>query len=321
MMSPSCRTAGSSRPATVESIFAAPQHPYTKALLAAEPKGEPPPVDPAARVILEAQDLRVHFPIKRGFFRRTVGAVKAVDGVSLTLREGETIGIVGESGSGKTTLGLALLRLIRSRGTRSPISAERIDGLRLQGDAAVAPRHADRLSGPLWLAVAAHVGGRDRRRRPERAKQEPRLRSAARNRRPCACSMPASIRRSMDRYPHEFSGGQRQRIAIARAMALEPKFVVLDEPTSALDMSVQAQIVDLLRDLQAQAQSRLSLHQPRSQSRARARPSTSSSCDRARSSKRARRTRSCSHPKSDYTRALFAAAFAMEPDATGAVSQ
>ena len=188
------------------------------------------------------------FPIKRGFMRKTVGHVKAVDGVDITLREGQTVGVVGESGSGKTTLGLALLRLIRSEG---PIAwlGQRIDGF---DSSAMRPLRRDMqivfqdpygsLSPRMSVAAIVEEGllvqdkGLDARARREivaRALADTGLDPAA-----------------MDRYPHEFSGGQRQRIAIARAMALEPRFVVLDEPTSALDMSVQAQIVDLLRDLQ-----------------------------------------------------------------------
>ena len=192
--------------------------------------------------------MRVHFPIKRGLLRRTIGAVKAVDGVSLRLRQGETIGVVGKSGSGKTTLGLAVLRLIRSQG---PIVylGQRIDGLTfkamrpLRRDmqivfqdpyGSLSPRLsiADIVAEGL-IAQGTRLSLAERREMVARALADTGLDPAA-----------------MDRYPHEFSGGQRQRVAIARAMVLEPKFVVLDEPTSALDMSVQAQIVDLLRQLQ-----------------------------------------------------------------------
>jgi microcin C transport system ATP-binding protein len=232
----------------VERVFASPQDEYTKALLAAEPKGAPAQAKENAPVIVSAKDLRVWFPIKRGFMRRTVDYVKAVDGVSLTVREGATVGVVGESGSGKTTLGLALLRLIRSDG---PIVylGQRIDGKNV---AEMRPLRRDmqivfqdpygslspRMSVAEIVAEGLTVQRRDltldqMREIVARALMETGLDPAA-----------------MDRYPHEFSGGQRQRIAIARAIVLEPKFVVLDEPTSALDMSVQAQIVDLLRDLQ-----------------------------------------------------------------------
>jgi len=229
-------------------IFASPQHPYTKHLLASEPKGSPPPANAKAPVILEAQNLRVWFPIKRGFLRRTVGHIKAVDGIDLAVKEGQTLGVVGESGSGKTTLGLALLRLVSSEG---PIVylGNRIDGY---DSKRMRPLRRDMqivfqdpygsLSPRLSIAQIIEEGlliqkpGMDRaerRARVARALQEVGLDPAF-----------------QDRYPHEFSGGQRQRIAIARALVLEPKFLILDEPTSALDVSVQAQIVDLLRDLQ-----------------------------------------------------------------------
>ena len=232
----------------VGEIFKRPQHPYTKKLLAAEPKGEPHRADPEAPIVVEAGPVKVWFPIKQGFLRRTTGYVKAVDGISLTVREGETVGVVGESGSGKTTLGLALLRLIRSEG---PIVflGNRIDGL---SSSAVKPLRRDMqvvfqdpygsLSPRMSVAEIVEEGllvqkrglsYEDRREVVARALIDVGLDPA-----------------TMDRYPHEFSGGQRQRIAIARAMALEPRFIVLDEPTSALDMSVQAQIVDLLRALQ-----------------------------------------------------------------------
>ncbi len=231
-----------------ERIFAAPQHPYTRHLLAAEPKGEPPPPNPSAPVVLEAKGLKVWFPIKRGFFRRTVDHVKAVDGVDATVRAGQTLGVVGESGSGKTTLGLALLRLISSEG---PIVflGQGIDGrtfkemrpLRREMQivfqdpyGSLSPRMSvGDIVGEGLKVHAPGISAGERDARVERALTEVGLDAGTRN-----------------RYPHEFSGGQRQRIAVARAMVLEPKFVMLDEPTSALDMSVQAQVVDLLRDLQ-----------------------------------------------------------------------
>ena len=207
------------------------------------------------------------FPIKRGFMRHTVGHIKAVDGIDLEVKEGQTLGVVGKSGSGKTTLGLALLRLVSSEG---PIVflGDRIDGCDSKEDAAAPQRHADRVPGSLRLALAAPV---DRAIIEEGCSSRSRTWIAPSGARGCRrrWRRSGSIR-GQDRYPHEFSGGQRQRIAIARAMVLEPKFVMLDEPTSALDMSVQAQIVDLLRSLQ-QAPARLSVHQPRSESGARAR--------------------------------------------------
>ena len=233
---------------TVRQIFEAPQHAYTRHLLAAEPKGTPPAGNPTGPVVIETQDLKVWFPIKRGLLRRTVDHVRAVDGVSLKLRAGETIGVVGESGSGKTSLGLAILRLISSKG---PIvyMGKRIDGL---GAKQMRPlRHEMQivfqdpygsLSPRLSVSQIVEEG---------LLIQDPGLNFEQRRARVSQALVEVGIDPgAQDRYPHEFSGGQRQRIAIARAMVLEPHFVLLDEPTSALDMSVQAQIVDLLRDLQ-----------------------------------------------------------------------
>ena len=231
-----------------EQIFDNPQHAYTRHLLSAEPKGSPPESDENAPIVITADHLKVWFPIKRGFFRRTVGHVKAVDDISVHVRAGQTLGIVGESGSGKTTLGLALLRLISSEGQVAylgkPISDYSFKQMRpLRRDMQVVFQDpfgslSPRMSIYQIVEEGLKVLGREdsyirRRRMVAEALDEVGIDVNA-----------------MDRYPHEFSGGQRQRIAIARAMVLEPKFVMLDEPTSALDMSVQAQIVDLLRELQ-----------------------------------------------------------------------
>jgi microcin C transport system ATP-binding protein len=233
----------------VADIFGNPQHDYTRRLLAAEPKGRPAPVADGAATLLEAGPMKIWFPIKSGFLRRTTGHVKAVDGISIKVREGETLGVVGESGSGKTTLGLAILRLISSEG---PIVflGDRIDGL---ASTAIRPKRKDlqvvfqdpygSLSPRLSVAGIVEEG---------LTVQDKGLSYAARREVVARALDDVGLDpAAMDRYPHEFSGGQRQRIAIARAMALDPKFVVLDEPTSALDMSVQAQIVELLRELQA----------------------------------------------------------------------
>ena len=232
----------------VSSVFEAPQHAYTQALLAAEPKGSPATPHQDAPLVVEVVDLKVHFPIRTGLFKRVTGAVKAVDGVSLKIRAGETLGIVGESGSGKTTLGQAILRLIRSEG-RISVLGQNVQGAKF---AALRPMRKDmqivfqdpygslspRMSVADIVAEGLYV-------------QNPSLGDAEAREIVAAALYDVGLDPStMDRYPHEFSGGQRQRIAIARAMALDPKFVVLDEPTSALDMSVQAQIVDLLRALQ-----------------------------------------------------------------------
>jgi microcin C transport system ATP-binding protein len=233
----------------VRDVFANPQHPYTRRLLEAEPKGEPLALDPPPPLLIEAQGLKVWFPIRSGVFRRVSDHVKAVDGVDFSLRAGETLGVVGESGSGKTTLGLALLRLIASEG------AIRYDGRRLDN---VGERQMRPLRRELQIVFQDPFSSLSPRLSIAQIVEEGlkvhRIGRSAEERR-------ALIREALsevdldpdaaDRYPHEFSGGQRQRVAIARALVLKPRFVVLDEPTSALDMSVQAQVVDLLRKLQA----------------------------------------------------------------------
>ena len=236
----------------VQSLFAAPKHHYTQALLAAEPSGAANPARADAPIILSTEQLRVWFPIRRGFLRRVVDHVKAVDGVSMMLREGETVGVVGESGSGKTTLGLALLRLIRSDG---PIvyMGQRIDDKTakemrpLRRDMQVVFQDPFGSLSPR-MSVAEIVAEGLSIHRPGLSLGERREIVAG------ALMETGLDPATMDRYPHEFSGGQRQRISIARAIVLAPRLIVLDEPTSALDMSVQAQIVDLLRDLQARRQ-------------------------------------------------------------------
>ena len=232
----------------VAAIFERPQHDYTKRLLAAEPKGKSLGAAADGPVVLEGENLKVWFPVKAGLFRRVVDYVKAVDGISLSLREGRTLGVVGESGSGKTTLGLALLRLIKSEG-RIAFGERRLDGL---GQGELRPLRkamqivfqdpygslSPRMSVGEIVAEGLAVHGL--------AADE-----AERERLIVAALEEVGVDpESRHRYPHEFSGGQRQRVAIARAMVLKPRLVVLDEPTSALDMSVQAQIVDLLRELQ-----------------------------------------------------------------------
>ena len=231
-----------------EQVFSQPQHTYTKHLLAAEPKGRPPPRRPDAPVIMQGSDIKVWFPIRRGLFRRTVGHIKAVDGVDLAVREGQTLGVVGESGSGKTTLGLAVLRLLSSEG-RIVFLGRDIQGARFKE---TRPLRADMqivfqdpygsLSPRMVVGEVVAEGLRV---------HEPDLGAEERETRVIRALTEVGIDpESRFRYPHEFSGGQRQRIAIARAMVLEPRFVMLDEPTAALDMSVQAQVVDLLRELQ-----------------------------------------------------------------------
>jgi microcin C transport system ATP-binding protein len=299
-------------------VFANPQHPYTKMLLAAEPKGEAPASDWAAKPILEAKDVRVWFPIRHGFMRRTIGHVKAVDGVSLTVREGQTVGVVGESGSGKTTLGLAILRLIRSQGTiaycgrgLSGLTVKQMRPLRRDMQIVFQDPYGS-LSPRLSVAEIVEEG---------LIAQKTRLNAAERREAVAKALADTGVDpASMDRYPHEFSGGQRQRVAIARAMALDPKFVVLDEPTSALDMSVQAQIVDLLRDLQKRrALAYLFISHDLKVVRALASEIVVMRHGAVVESGPAHELFAA--PKSEYTRALFAAAFAMEAEASDVVSQ
>ncbi|MCF1483154.1 MULTISPECIES: ABC transporter ATP-binding protein [Rhizobium/Agrobacterium group] len=233
----------------VEAIFANPQHAYTQKLLASEPRGVPPETDLAKPVVMEGQEIRVWFPIKAGFLRRVVDNVKAVDGVDLTLRAGQTLGVVGESGSGKTTLGLALARLISSEG-RIGFLGNNIDGYSFKQMRPLRDRLQVVFQDPFGaLSPRMSVGDiiAEGLRVHERG-----LTAAERDRRVCWALEEVGLDIATRwRYPHEFSGGQRQRIAIARAMVLKPRFVMLDEPTSALDMTVQAQVVDLLRDLQS----------------------------------------------------------------------
>ena len=230
-----------------ERIFDAPEHPYTKQLLAAEAVGHPEPIRAGAPEVLKTDKLKIWFPIERGLLQRTVGHIKAVNAATLTVHAGETLGIVGESGSGKTTLALAILRLIRSEGPIVFMGRD-IQGLSsakmrpLRSDMQIVFQDPFGSLSPRMSAYEIMAEGL----RIHRPGGDPRAEVAEMMRR--VGLDPAT----MDRYPHEFSGGQRQRIAIARAMILKPKLVVLDEPTSALDMTIQVQIVDLLRKLQAE---------------------------------------------------------------------
>ncbi|MBY3000040.1 ABC transporter ATP-binding protein [Rhizobium leguminosarum] len=233
---------------TVGDVFANPKHEYTRHLLASEPRGEPPLADPSKPMVMEGSDIRVWFPIKAGLMRRVVDHVKAVDGIDLSLRAGQTLGVVGESGSGKTTLGLALTRLISSQGRIAFVgkdiagySFNEMRPLRNQLQVVFQDPYGSlspRMSVGDIVAEGLKVHERS-------------LTAEERDQRVCWALEEVGLDPlTRWRYPHEFSGGQRQRIAIARAMVLKPRFVMLDEPTSALDMSVQAQVVDLLRDLQ-----------------------------------------------------------------------
>jgi microcin C transport system ATP-binding protein len=302
----------------VERVFTAPQHAYTRALLAAEPKPDPAPINAAAPVVVETRDLKVWFPIKRGVMRRVAGHIKAVDGVSIAVRQGETLGVVGESGSGKTTLGLAILRLVSSQGpivflgsTITGLTFRKMRPFRHHMQivfqdpyGSLSPRMsvADIIEEGLWVHHPKLTGAQ-REERVVRALQDVGLDPETRF-----------------RYPHEFSGGQRQRIAVARAIVLEPTFVVLDEPTSALDMLIQAQIVDLLRALQK----RRNLTYMFISHDLRVVAALASRLVVMRHGKVVEEGPAAelfARPRSDYTRALLAAAFNLETVGEGVVAQ
>ena len=302
----------------VERVFTAPEHPYTRALLAAEPKPDPAQPHPEAPVVISTDNLKVWFPIKRGVLRKVVGHIKAVDGISIEIRRGETLGVVGESGSGKTTLGLAILRLISSNG---PVvfMGHTIQGLKFKQMrpyrrdmqivfqdpyGSLSPRMSvsDIIEEGLWVHHP-HLSADERTRRVIAALTDVGLDPDARF-----------------RYPHEYSGGQRQRIALARALALEPTFIVLDEPTSALDMLIQSQMVDLLRDLQKKRDLTYMFisHDLRVVA------ALASRLLVLRNGKMVEEGAAADlfkNPKSDYTRALFAAAFNLETAPAGVVAQ
>jgi microcin C transport system ATP-binding protein len=301
----------------VEQVFTAAKHPYTRALLAAEPKPDPAPPRPRAPVVISSDDLKVWFPIKRGVLRKVVGHIKAVDGVSLAVRKGETLGVVGESGSGKTTLGLALLRLISSNG---PIVflGNNIQGLNFK---AMRPFRRDMqivfqdpfgsLSPRMSIGDIVAEGLSVHQRALSHEEREARVVKALKD-----VGLDPETR---FRYPHEFSGGQRQRISIARAVVLEPNFVVLDEPTSALDMLFQAQMVDLLRELQRKRDLTYMFisHDLRVVA------SLASHLIVMRQGKvveEGAASELFKSPKTDYTRALFAAAFRHEAAPNGSVA-
>jgi len=302
----------------VERVFTAPEHAYTKALLAAEPKPDPAPPRPEAPVVIKTDDLKVWFPIKRGVLRKVVGHIKAVDGISVEVRKGETLGIVGESGSGKTTLGLAILRLISSNG---PIvfMGNTIQGLRFKE---MRPYRRD-----MQIVFQDPYGSLSPRMSVFDIVEEglrvhhPALTLEQREQHVIAALTDVGLDPdTRHRYPHEFSGGQRQRIALARALALEPTFIVLDEPTSALDMLIQAQMVDLLRDLQKKRDLTYMFisHDLRVVA------ALASRLLVLRGGKMVEEGAAADlfkHPKTDYTRALLAAAFNLETAPAGVVSQ
>jgi microcin C transport system ATP-binding protein len=302
----------------VERVFTAPQHAYTRALLAAEPKPDPAPVCPGAPVVIETKDLKVWFPIKRGVMRRAVGYIKAVDGVSIEVRQGETLGVVGESGSGKTTLGLAILRLVSSDGpivffgsTLAGLTFREMRPFRHHMQivfqdpyGSLSPRMSisDIIEEGLWV-------------------HHPKLSRAEREQRVIRALVDVGLDPDTRfRYPHEFSGGQRQRIAVARAIVLEPTFVVLDEPTSALDMLIQAQIVDLLRALQKRRNLTYMFisHDLRVVAALACRLLV---MRHGKVVEEGPAAEVFANPKSPYTRALFAAAFKLETAPEGVVAQ
>ena len=302
----------------VADVFADPQHPYTRELIAAEPKPDPAPLQPGAPAVIRTDDLKIWFPVRRGFLRRTIGHIKAVDGVSIEVRKGETLGVVGESGSGKTTLGLAILRLISSQGPivfmGKPLQRLKFKGmLPFRRDmqivfqdpyGSLSPRMSlsDVIEEGLWV----HHPGMPKAEREERV-------------------IRALVEVGLDpetrfRYPHEFSGGQRQRIAVARTLVLEPTFIVLDEPTSALDMLIQAQIVDLLRALQKRRELTYLFisHDLRVVAALASRVVV---MRHGKVVEEGPAAELFARPKTDYTRALFAAAFNLETAVEGVVAQ
>ncbi len=303
---------------TSQEIFAAPKHSYTRDLIAAQPKGQSAEPKPDAPVVVSTDNLRIWFPIKRGLLRKTVGHIKAVDGVTVNIRRGETLGVVGESGSGKTTLGLALLRLISSDG-RIVFMGKDVQGLRfkemlpLRHDMQIVFQDPFGSLSPR-MSVADIVGEGLQVHQPglSETEREEKVMTALRD-----VGLDPATR---FRYPHEFSGGQRQRIAVARAMVLEPSFVVLDEPTSALDMMIQAQIVDLLRDLQKKRDlTYMFISHDLKVVAALASHVVVMRAGKVVEQGPAKEL--FANPKSDYTRALFAAAFNLEAAASGAVAQ
>jgi microcin C transport system ATP-binding protein len=302
----------------VERVFAQPTHPYTRQLLTAEPKKDPAPLNPSGPVVVRTDNLKTWFPIKRGLLRRVVGHVKAVDGVSIEVRKGETLGVVGESGSGKTTLGLSVLRLISSDGPIVFMGSE-LQGLRFKAMrpfrrnmqivfqdpyGSLSPRMSisDVIEEGLWVHHRKLTAA-EREARVVRALTEVGLDPGTRF-----------------RFPHEFSGGQRQRIALARALVLEPTFIVLDEPTSALDMLIQSQMVALLRQLQKDKDLTYMFisHDLRVVA---ALASRLLVMRHGKVVEEGPAAKVFANPASDYTRALFAAAFNLETAPEGVVAQ
>ena len=302
----------------VADVFDAPRHPYTRMLLAAEPRGNPLPLRPGAPTLMQGTAVKVHFPIRRGVLRRTVGHVRAVDGVDVVVHEGETVGLVGESGSGKSTMGYALLRLVEAEG------CIRFDGVDL---AELDKKSLRRLRADMQVVFQDPFGSLSPRLTVAEivaeglTVHEPALSRAQRDERVAAALAEVGLGADIgDRYPHEFSGGQRQRVAIARAMVLKPRFVVLDEPTSALDMSVQAQIVDLLQQLQRDhSLGYLFISHDLRVVRALAHRIVVLRHGRVVEEGPAEEV--LARPRHDYTRALMAAAFTLDADDSGVVEE
>jgi microcin C transport system ATP-binding protein len=303
---------------SVEQVFSSPQHPYTRALLAAEPKPDPAPPQPDAPVVLQTTDLKVWFPITAGLMRKVVGHVKACDGLTIELRKGETLGVVGESGSGKSTMGRAILRLISSDGLIA-FMGHNLQGLKFKEMlpfrrdmqivfqdpyGSLSPRMS--VADIIKEGLKVHHPDMTERQRDERVVQ--------------ALNDVGLDPATRFRFPHEFSGGQRQRIAVARAVVLEPSFIVLDEPTSALDMVIQAQMVDLLRDLQKRHNLTYLFisHDLRVVAALASRLMVMRHGLVVEAGDAAELFR---NPKTDYTRALFAAAFKLETAPEGVVEQ
>jgi microcin C transport system ATP-binding protein len=303
---------------TVQQVFAAPEHPYTRALLAAEPKPDPAPPQPDAPIVIETKDLKVWFPITSGLLRKVVGHVKACDGLNIELRKGETLGVVGESGSGKSTLGRAILRLISSEGLIAFMGHD------LQGRSFKEMRPFRR---NMQIVFQDPYGSLSPRMSVAEIIKEglkvhhPRMAEGERDRRVIQALNDVGLDPDTRvRFPHEFSGGQRQRIAVARAIVLEPSFIVLDEPTSALDMLIQAQMVDLLRDLQKRRDLTYLFisHDLRVVAALASRLLVMRHGVIVESGAAADLFR---NPQTDYTRALFAAAFNLETAPEGVVAQ
>jgi microcin C transport system ATP-binding protein len=302
----------------VAQVFAAPEHPYTRALLAAEPKPDPAPPQPDAPMMIETKDLKVWFPITSGLLRKVVGHVKACDGLSIEVRKGETLGVVGESGSGKSTLGRAILRLISSEG---PIAfmGHNLQGLRFK-EMLPFRRNMQIVFQDPYGSLSPRMSVADIIKEGLKV-HHPRMADDERDRRVIRALNDVGLDpETRVRFPHEFSGGQRQRIAVARAIVLEPSFVVLDEPTSALDMLIQAQMVDLLRDLQKRRDLTYLFisHDLRVVAALASRLLVMRHGVVVEAGDAAELFR---NPKTDYTRALFAAAFNLDTAPEGVVAQ